>query len=261
MAAQYTEEKTRVGDAELSVLRGGSGKPVLVLHEELGHPGWLTWHEELARNHTLYIPQHPGFGISPQVKWVRNIRDLACFYSRYIREQGWTPVDIIGFSIGGWIAAEMAVNDARQFRKMVLVAPTGIRPTSGDIKDLFTVTARTYLNASVHDTSTPEFARLYGGEQTPGQFEAWEDARAESARIAWEPYMFNPSMPQLLESIAPPPTLLVWGRQDQVVPISACEIYHKAIAGSQALVLDGCGHRPEIEKQAEFSARVGQFLA
>jgi pimeloyl-ACP methyl ester carboxylesterase len=258
----WKEETVPIAGTELKVIQGGSGKPLLVLHDELGHPGWLKWHEELARNHTLIIPLHPGFGQSPQVKWLRNVRDLACFYGRLVREKYAGQVDVIGFSLGGWIAAEMAVFDARQFRRMVLVAPTGIRPPHGEIKDLFTVPARTYLNASVHSIEgTPEFNKLYGGEQTPAQFEAWEDARAETSRLAWEPYMFNPSLPQLLEGVAGLPTLLVWGKQDVVVPLSAGEAYHKSIAGSEFLVLDGCGHKPEIEKQAEFTERVKKFLA
>jgi len=258
----WKEQTVRVAGTDLKLIQGGSGNPLLVLHEELGHPGWSRWHEELARDHTLILPLHPGFGQSPQVKWLRNVRDLACFYGRLVREQYPGAIDVIGFSLGGWIAAEMATFDARQFRRMVLVAPTGIRPPQGEIKDLFTVPARTYLNASVHNIEgTPEFAKLYGGEQTPAQFEAWEDARAEAARLAWEPYMFNPSLPQLLEGIAGLPTLLVWGQQDEVVPVSAGEAYHKSIAGSEFLMLDGCGHRPEIEKQAEFTERVIKFLA
>jgi 4,5:9,10-diseco-3-hydroxy-5,9,17-trioxoandrosta-1(10),2-diene-4-oate hydrolase len=73
--------------------------------------------------------------------------------------------------------------------------------------------------------------------------------------------MFNPSMPQLLEGIAGLQALLVWGRQDRIVPLSAGEIYHKSLTGSELMVLDRCGHRPEIEKQAEFSQRVQKFLA
>lgn len=258
----WKEQTVPVAGTEVKLIQGGTGKPLLVLHEEIGHPGWLRWHEELARDHTLTIPLHPGFGQSPQVKWLRNIRDLACFYARLLREQNSGPVDVIGFSLGGWIAAEMAVFDAKQFRRMVLVAPAGIKPAQGEIKDLFTVPARTYLNASVHSLEgTEEFAQLYGGEQTPKQFEEWEDARAETARIAWEPYMFNPSLPQLLEGVTGLPTLIVWGRQDQVVPISAGELYHKSIASSEFLALDGSGHRPEIEKQIEFSSRVRSFLA
>jgi pimeloyl-ACP methyl ester carboxylesterase len=256
------EQTLRVGASGLSVVQGGIGQPVLVLHEELGDPGWLRWHAELSGNRNLMIPRHPGFGRSPRVKWIRNIHDLACFYARFIREQGLTPIDVIGFSLGGWIAAEMAVNDAKQFRRMVLVGATGIKPPEGEIADLFTVTARAYLNSTVNDVKgTTEFAKLYGGEQTPEQYEAWEDARAETARIAWQPYMFNPSLPQLLEGVVGLPTLLIWGRQDRVAPVSADEAYHKSIAGSELLVLDRCGHRPEIEKQAEFSEYVQRFLA
>src|SRR5271168_4940983 len=159
----WQEQVVRIAGTELNVIQGGSGKVLLVLHEELGHPGWLRWHEELARNHTLVIPRHPGFGQTAQLKWLRNIRDLACFYARLLREQYNGPVDVIGFSLGGWIAAEMAVFDAKQFRRMVLVAPTGIKPPQGVIKDLFTVPARTYLNSSVlNPESTAEFAKLYG---------------------------------------------------------------------------------------------------
>ena len=259
---EWKEHTLPVGGSSLTVVQGGTGKPVLVLHEELGDPGWLRWHSELSRSRTVMIPQHPGFGKSPQVKWIRNIRDLACFYARLIREQGFTPIDVIGFSLGGWIAAEMAVNDAKQFRRMALVGATGIKPPEGETADLFTVTARTYLNSSVNDIKgTAEFAKLYGGEHTPEQYEAWEDARAETARIAWQPYMFNPSLPQLLEGVAGLPILLIWGKQDRVVPVSAGEAYHKSLAGSELLVLDRCGHRPEIEKQAEFSERLQRFLA
>lgn len=262
MAQEWKEVTAKVAGAELTCIQGGSGKPLLVLHEEIGHPGWLRWHTELARSRTVIIPQHPGFGKTPRVEWVRNVRDLAGFYARVIREQGWSPVDVIGFSIGGWIAAEMAACDAKQFRKMVLVAPTGIRPPQGEIADMFVVTARAYVDASVNSIeSNPEFAKLYGGEQTPEQFEAWEDARAETARIAWQPYMFNPSLPNLLENVVGLPTMLIWGKQDKIVPISASHVFNESITGSDLVVLDNCGHRPEIEQTSTFVERVQRFLA
>jgi pimeloyl-ACP methyl ester carboxylesterase len=73
--------------------------------------------------------------------------------------------------------------------------------------------------------------------------------------------MFNPSLPHLLEGVTGLPTLLVWGRNDRIVPLSAGELYHKSIKGSELMVLDRCGHRPEIEKQTEFNQRVQRFLA
>ena len=258
----YTESTINVGGTAVSLLRGGAGRPLLVLHEELGHPGWLTWHEDLSGDHSLLSPVHPGFGAHPRADWVTSVRDLAGFYSRMLREMCLGPIDVIGFSLGGWIAAEMAAADAGQFRRMVLVAPTGVRPSKGEILDLFIVTARAYLDASVHDASaTPEFAALYGGEETTDQFEAWEDARAESARLAWKPYMHNPSLPHLLEGVAGLRTLIVWGKDDGIVPLSAGRSYSRAITGSEMLVLDNCGHRPEIERTSEFVNRVRGFLA
>jgi pimeloyl-ACP methyl ester carboxylesterase len=259
---EWTEETVRVAGTDLVFIKGGSGRPLLVLHEELGHPGWLRWHSVMAQSRTLYIPLHPGFGCSPRVEWIRSIRDLAGFYACVLRERDLSPADVIGFSLGGWIAAEIAASCAHQFRRMVLVAPVGVRPPQGDIIDMFLVTARAYLDASVHDpANTPEFATLYGGTPTPEQFEAWEDARAEVARLAWQPYMYNPSLGPLLEGVKDLPTFVLWGRQDKVVPLSAGEVYKKSIAGSELVVFEGCGHRPEIEKPQEFIDRVQNFLA
>ena len=258
---QWTEEKVRVGDSELHVIKGGSGKPLLVLHGELGHTGWQKWHAALAQKHTLWIPLHPGFGKSPPTDWIGGVRDLSVFYSRFIREQKLTPVDVIGFSLGGWIAAEMAIANAQQFKRMVLVGAAGVRPPSGEIMDMFTVTARKYLNDNVLDPhGAPEFATLFGGEQTPEQYEAWEEARAATAKIAWQPYMFNQTMAHLLENIANLPTLLVWGKQDPVVPLSVANLYKDKIAGSRLVTIDGAGHMPEIEKSGEFLKEVEKFL-
>ena len=258
----WTQTTVRVADTDVAMIKGGSGSPLLVLHDELGHPGWLRWHAEMSKTNTLHIPIHPGFGELPRVEWVMGVRDLASFYSRMVRDMDLGPIDVIGISLGGWIAAEMAASCAHQFRRMVLVAPTGIRPTDGEIKDLFIVTARSYLDASVRDpANTPEFASLYGGEATAEQFEAWEDARAESARLAWKPYMHNPSLGPMLEGVSGLPTLLVWGAEDKIVPINAGHIYHKSIDGSELATLEECGHRPEIEKSQEFIDRVQKFLA
>ncbi len=175
----WQDETVQVAGTELVVTRGGSGPELIVLHEELGHPGITRWHEELARTHALVIPHHPGFGKSPRVEWINNARDMAGFYSQVLQEKSLAPANVIGFSLGGWIAAEMAASNASQFRRLVLVGAAGLRPPEGEIKDMFVVTARAYLDASVANMEkTPEFAKLYGGEQTPEQYEAWEDARS-----------------------------------------------------------------------------------
>ena len=257
----WTEEKVHVGATEMVVIKGGKGKPLLYFHGELGFEGWCRWHSSLAEDRTLIIPLHPGFGRTPMADWIRNVRDLAGFYQRFVREQKLGPVDVIGHSLGGWIAAEMAACDPKQFRRAVLVAPMGIRPAEGEILDMFTVTARAYLTRSADDPSAaPEFATLFGGEGTPKQFEDWEDARAESARIGWEPYMFNPSLPHLLEAIGLS-AMVVFGKQDPIVPPATGEVWQRAIFDAKLVMLDKCGHWPQVEQAAQFLSNVGGFIA
>ncbi len=262
MASQeWKEEIVHIAGIEMPVIKGGSGKPLLILHDELGYPGWLGWQRALARERTLIIPMAPGFSRAPRIEWIENVRDLACVYARMLREQDLDNIDVIGFSFGGWLAAEMIANNPNQFRRSVLVAPGGIKPPEGEIMDLFQVPAQAYLNATVRDPSaTPEFGILYGGESTPEQYEAWEDARAEFARIAWQPYFHTPSLPYLLESAGKQETLIIWGRDDRVVPRSAIDSYHRALAGSKLVIIENCGHRPEIEQTEEFVSQVKKFL-
>ena len=241
-----------------TLVRGGTGRPLLILHEELGYPGWLNWNRALARAHALVTPLHPGFGATAAPEWIRNARDLAGFYS--IFDLKLAPIDVIGFSFGGWIAAEMAAGNPAQFRRMILVAPCGIKPSRGEITDLFQMMAPDELQASVLDPkNAPEFGQLYG-RMGPEAFELMEQARAQTARLAWQPFLHNPSLPNLLEVVTDLPTLLVWGAQDAMVPLAAAEDYRRAIRGAKVVVFEQCGHRPEIEKSAEFIHATESFL-
>jgi pimeloyl-ACP methyl ester carboxylesterase len=255
------EEIVRTGGVDVAMIKGGSGKPLLILHDELGYTGWMTWNERLAEQRTLVIPLQPGYGKTPRVDWMRNYRDLASFYARMVREMPLDPVDVIGFSAGGWIAAEMAAADPHLFGRMALVAPLGIRPREGEILNFIGMTIRSHLRATVADSvSTPEFGKIYGGEMTPEAFEAFEDARAENTRLGWEPFMHSQSLPYRLEGVRIP-TLLVWGTRDGVVPRGVIDGYREAIEGATVAEIDGVGHRPEIENSAEFVRVVKNFLA
>src|SRR5215469_17258349 len=257
---EWHEETLHVGQTDLVIVKGGTGRPLLVLHDEMGHPGWLKWHSALARDHTLMIPLHPGYGRTVAPEWIRSIRDIAGLYSIMVREQKLAPLDVIGFSLGGWIAAEMAACNPDQFKRIVLVAASGIKPTEGELRDIFQMMAPDQLRNSVLDyENTPEFPNLFGGIG-PEQFELWEDARAQTARLAWQPYMHNPSLDHLL-GVVDTPTLLIWGKQDNFVPLNAGEIYQRSMRNARLVTFDQCGHRPEIEKLPDFLRETQNFLA
>lgn len=260
-ARTWSREKVDVAGTTLEVVKGGSGEPLLLLHGELGHPGWLRYHDALSQDNSLIIPSHPGFGETPRLDWIMNMRDLAGWYLQALDEMGIGPINVLAHSLGGWLAAEMATMSPHQFKKMVLVGAAGIKPPSGEIFDMFLVVAKEYMEECVLDpAATPEFKLVCPDEPTPEQVEAWEVAREEACRLSWKPYMYYPALPQLLGRVRNLPTLIVWGREDSVMPLSVAEVYNQSIRGSELAIIDDSGHQPEIEKPDEFLAVVRKFL-
>ena len=257
----WTIEAAHLAGADLQLITGGTGEPLLILHDEMGHPGWLKFHQLLARNFKLYVPQHPGFGQSPPLEWVMNMRDLAGWYLEAIDDLELGPINVLGMSLGGWLAAEMATMCPTQFKNLVLLGPTGVKPPQGEIFDIYQVMAKSYLEASVLDkTQTPEFYTICPDDPTPEQLDAWDSAREGACLLSWRPYMHYPNLPHLLSRLKNLPTLIIWGRDDDIVPLSAGELYHASIPGSELVVLDRCGHRPDIEKSSEVAEIVAEFI-
>jgi len=159
--------------------------------------------------------------------------------------------------IQAWITSSCCPDSAatanpERFKKLVLVSAAGVRPPVGEILDIFLITVPILLEASVADKdSVAEFPLICPDEPTPDQVMDWEDVREVACMIGWRPYMHNPNLPHLLHRLKRLPTLLVWGRDDAVIPLSAGQLYNESIPGSRLAVLDNCGHRPEIEMGLE----------
>ncbi len=187
MTANFTEELVQVGGTKIQLFKGGAGDPLLLLHGAGGNRGWLRYVQSLAEQYTVYLPTHPGFGASERPDWIQNMQDLACFYTWFQEEQGLEGARCIGFSMGGWLAAEMAV------------------------------------------------------------------------RLCWKPYMHDLRLPTLLARVRLP-TRIVWGREDRLVPAECGQLYQKAIPGSDLVIVEGCGHSPQIEKREEFAQTALEFL-
>ncbi len=257
----WTEDMVEVAGVKLQVVKGGSGEPLLILHDEMGHPGWLGFHQALAQSFSLQIPSHPGFGESEELNWVMGMRDLTVWYLGALDQLGLEGMSVIGFGLGGWLAAEMATMCPQQFKKLVLVDAAGVKPPTGEILDMFQIVAKSFITDSVLDPgSVPEFQLICPDEPTPELAENWERARESSCRLSWRPYMHNPALPNLLFRLKRLPTLIVWGRQDPIVPLSAGQLYQESIPGSRLTIIENCGHRPEVEKPEEFVSLVQEFL-
>ncbi len=261
MVATFTEEFVDVGGSKVHLLKGGSGEPLLFLHGAEGSPGWTRFAQALSDRYTLYIPSHPGYGQSDRPNWLESMADLACFYTWFIEEQGLDGTRAIGHSMGGWLAAEIAVSCRHAFSKLMLVDAAGIKPNAGEIVDIFIISPAQILEQLFHDPKqAPEYEELYGQELTPEEQEIAERNREMAVRLCWKPYMFDPRLPDLLARVNVP-TRIVWGRQDQIVPLECGQLYQKAIPGSDLVVMDDCGHVPQIEKPDEFARLALDFLA
>lgn len=258
--AAFIEETLDAAGVSVQMRRGGAGKPLLLLHGELGVPGWLHAHEILARHYSVYVPSLPGFGASSMPEWMMSVRDLSAWVNWFVRDYGLpTPLHVVGFSLGGWAAAELAAANGAIFSKMVLVGAAGVKPREGEIWDYFLNSPKEAFERSFHDLASPEYRKHFGRDRTPEEAEQVEANREATIRYVWRPYMHSLTLPGLLPAIATP-TLLVWGRQDAIVPMSSCEIYRESIPDARVAVLEDCGHMPEMEKPEEFAEAVVEFL-
>ena len=261
MTTAFTEEMVDVGGTKIQVLKGGSGDPLVVFHGAGGNSGWLNYVNSLSDHYTVHMPTHPGYAGSDRPDWLENIPDLAAFYTWYLEEQGLEGCRAIGFSMGGWVASEIASVCRNAFSKMMLVDAVGVKPQVGEIADIFILSPAQVIEMLFHNPNqAAEYDKLFGGEPTPEQTDALEQNREMSVRLCWKPYMFNPRLPGLLGRVKVP-TRIVWGRQDRLVPLECGELYNKAIPGSDLVVIDNCGHAPELEKTDEFVKAALDFLA
>jgi pimeloyl-ACP methyl ester carboxylesterase len=249
----------RISGLELELERRGRGAPLLVLYGEEALELDSPVLAELAKDHELIIPSPPGFGKSERPDWIETPDDISYVYLDLVETLGLAKLPVIGFSLGGWIALEMAAKDDGFFSKLVLVNPYGVKiggPTDRDIADVWTLHPR-------------KVAALKWFDQDKGRrdFTAMSDAELtiiarnnESfARFCWDPYMHNPKLKRFLHRVRVP-TLFVWGEDDGIVTPDYGRAFSRLIPGAGFAIVGGAGHYPHLEQPAEFMTLVRDFL-
>jgi pimeloyl-ACP methyl ester carboxylesterase len=253
----WTDTSCTVAGTKMHVRRGGSGRPLLVLHHDIGTPERLPFYDRLARQFAVLVPDHPGWGQSERPHWLRSVHDIATLYKWLLADLGITGCSLVGLGFGGWIAAEMACQSPLEFHRLILVGAMGIKPPQGEILDQAIISYIAYPEAGFH--SREAFHRVFGEVDTD-QLERWDIAREMCFRVAWKPYMYNSSLPHLVGGIRTP-ALLVWGDDDRHVPISTGEAYARALPHARMEVISACGHFVDMEKPDSLADLAISFLA
>ncbi|MGH7415138.1 MAG: alpha/beta fold hydrolase [Candidatus Rokuibacteriota bacterium] len=258
VALAWSTEEVRVAGSSVRLRTAGRGAPLLVLHHDIGTPDQLPFYEALARRFTVLLPSHPGYDGSERPAWMRSVRDVAVTYQALLAQRGLADVALVGLGFGGWIAAEMATMAPGAFRRLVLVGAMGMKPAEGEILDQALVSYIDYVRAGFEDQAA--FDRLFTADPPTRQLEQWDLNREMTFRLAWKPYMYSPTLAPLLEGVQTQ-ALIVWGREDRIVPVGVGEQYARALPKSRLTVVDGAGHFLDMEQPEALAKLIVQFAA
>lgn len=254
----FEESFFTVDDCRIRVRRAGTGPVLLYLHGANGAPVIQPFMEELAKDFDLLVPEHPGFGLSDEPEWLENVQDLAYFYLDLLEHMGLESVHVIGSSLGGWMAMEMAVREPRRFKSLTLVGTAGVRVPGVLPGDIFlwdpeTAARNTFVSQSVVERV------LSMAPKTEAEQDVELKNRHTVARLAWQPRLYDPNLPKWLHRLAMP-VKLIWGDQDKIMPLAVGQALQPRLPDARLEVFENCGHLPQVEFPREFSTSVKQFV-
>jgi pimeloyl-ACP methyl ester carboxylesterase len=255
----HSEEMLAVNGTTIRVLRGGPGEapPLVFLHGAGGHTGWMAFLDELAADFAVFAPEHPGFGRSDDPPWLDEVGDLAYFYLDAFAALGLDRIHLIGTSLGGWIAAELAVRDQSRLASLTLVGAVGTTAHGQPIDDIFRMPVEENLRRFYAD---PERAARRLGDMAKVDMNVVAKNRTTVTRLAYRPRFHNPGLAKWLHRITVP-TLLIYGDKDGLVPPAFGEAYRDGIPGARLVVLENAGHAPFDEQKDAFLATFRRFVA
>lgn len=232
------------------VYTAGAGDPVVFLHGA-GTASGFDWTLPLAEDRRLVVPVHPGFGESDDDASISSVHDYVMHYLDLFEELGLEHFDLVGHSLGGWIASELAVEHSRMLQRLVLVSPVGLRVREAPAADLFRIPPEELLGMLTENpppaSGPPSLDLVVNSFRETASF----------ARVAWErPY--DPKLSRWLHRVSVP-TLLLWGAKDKIVPAAQGEAWSKLIPGSRLEVVADRGHLI-LEEDPEPLRIVSRFL-
>lgn len=259
------EKSTVIFGAKIRYLEAGdAAKPTVILLHGLGGSAenWQLTVPALAANYHVIAPDQVGFGKSDKPLLKYRVATYVDFLDKFMAELKIEKAHLVGNSMGGWIAGLMAVKYPNRVEKIVLADAAGIVPANVNTDEIY------QLNNSTRDEIRANLKRIFA---TPAfqNNEALVDQFMTQRVAANDGYTIN----SLIESIKrredflnarlgeiKKPTLIVWGKQDGLLPVADAATFNKGIAGSQLVIFENCGHVPQFEKAVDFNKAVLEFL-
>jgi pimeloyl-ACP methyl ester carboxylesterase len=253
---EFSQNVVDVRGCNVTLKRAGSGPTMLYLHGASGAAVVQPFMRELAAHFDLLVPEHPGFGGSDEPAWLDNIHDLAYFYLDLLDQLRLQQVFLVGSSIGGWLALEIAVRDTARLARLSVVAPAGIFVPGLPRGDIFLPSAEERIRNLFFDQGMAD--RLLVRTASPDDADATLKNEFTTARLAWEPRMFDPHLSKWLHRVSIP-TQIIWGQEDRILSPGYAAEFAKLIPDARVDLLPQCGHLPHIEKPEEFVRLVRTF--
>ena len=256
-----TTVSVRNGKFHVKLRRDGSGAPLLFLHGAGGLRGWDPFLADLAKSFAVYAPSHPGFETSTGLEHIDDIVDLVIFYNDFLDTVGLESTHVVGHSMGGMFAAELAALNPARVNKLVLVSAVGLWIDENPVADFFAMTPEELATALWYNPeSDVAKAMMAVPHDEQAQLEAFllrSQHLATAGKFLWP--IPDKGLKKRIHRIKAQ-TQIIWGQSDGLVPVVYAETFQKTIPGSQVSIIQGCGHMPMYENPSEFVGTVTTFL-
>jgi pimeloyl-ACP methyl ester carboxylesterase len=273
--AEHRRQVEVVG-SRVNYVEMGEGPPLVFVHGLSG--AWQNWLDQiphLSDSHRVIAFDLPGFGASPMPPWEISIPAYGRFLRDFCERLGIESCALVGNSMGGFVASEVAISDPERVEKLVLVSAAGItwararREPAAMIGRVGKAALPLVLRFQMSGIRRPGLRRraFQGVIHDPGSLRRevlWENlapAMTSPGYFDAITNLFGYDIRDRLEEIEVP-TLIVWGRNDRVVPVPAALSYKKRIGDNAELeIFDECGHVPQIERPVRFNRLLDRFLS
>src|SRR5690349_3871300 len=241
-------------DLEVTVDEQGEGRPLLLLHGGGGPPSMGPLPSALSETFAVIAPVHPGFAGTPRPEWYTAIGDIALTYLQLLEQRDLRDVLVVGSSIGGWIASEMAVREHERISGTVLLNAVGIEVEGIELADFFSLTPQQLIAYSFHDpAAAPDPTQL------PPEARNIQAANAATLAVyAREPYMHDPKLRRRL-ALVPTPVAAIWGESDQIAPEPYGRAYAAAFPNGRFEPIRNAIHLPHLEQPQQILEAIHRF--